>query len=165
MMVPSFCWYVVDKPVVCYSSNLLHHLHHCQILTCFSARKVLVPKFYLILKPCAPWNRLVYDSGTDEVAHCLEKTGEPCTSWTDRQRGPPWYRTMRLWWFNCIWQWNSIALKGAYMPYLHGVVALILESMWEQHQNKYQFAQVHPSALCSLRCCALARSTCMFSFS
>ncbi len=32
------------------------------------------------------------------------------------------------------------------------------------HQNKYQFVQTHPSALCSLWCCASARSTHLIFF-
>ena len=44
--------------------------------------------------------RLVFDSGTDGVADCSEKTGQPSISWSDWQRRPPLSRTMDLCWFN-----------------------------------------------------------------
>ena len=57
VMVPSVCWYMVNETSLSYSSNQLHHLYHCQVLTCSSVSKVLVPKFYPILNSFyrPPW--------------------------------------------------------------------------------------------------------------
>ncbi len=40
------------------------------------------------------------------------RKGQLCISWSDRQRGPPWYRTIGLWWFNTNAYSNETAFHG-----------------------------------------------------